>query len=58
MGIISKKEYDLMMEYFQKQGEEVARSKTAAKKLLIRVGFLTTRGTFRKNRRPARKVKP
>lgn len=55
---MDKKEFDLMMEYFQKQGEEVARSKTAAKKLLIRVGFLTTRGTIRKNRRPARPVKP
>ena len=55
---MNKKEFDMMMEYFQKQGEEVAKSKTAAKKLLIRVGFLTTRGTIRKNRRPARPVKP
>jgi hypothetical protein len=54
----SKKEYDMMMEYFQKQGEEVARSKTAAKKLLISLGLLTTRGTPRKNRRPIRMPKP
>lgn len=55
---MNKKEFDLMMEYFQKQGEEVARSKTAAKKLLVRLGLLTTRGTPRKNRRPVRMPKP
>jgi hypothetical protein len=57
MGI-SKKEFDMMMEALHKQGEEVATSKTAAKKLLIRVGILTTRGTIRKNRRSGRPVKP
>jgi hypothetical protein len=57
MGI-SKKEYDMMMEALHKQGEEVRNSKTAAKKLLISLGLLTTRGTPRKNRRPIRMPKP
>lgn len=47
-----KKEFDMMMEYLRKQGEEVRASKTAAKKLLISLGLLTTRGTIPKyNRR-------
>ncbi len=47
-----KKEFDLMMEYFRKEGEELRTSKKAAKKLLISLGLLTTRGTVPKyNRR-------
>jgi hypothetical protein len=55
---MSKKEYDMMMEALHKQGEEVRKSKTAAKKLLVSLGLLTTRGTPRKNRRPIRMHKP
>ena len=57
MGM-SKKEYDMMMEYLRKSTEEVGSSKTAAKKFLIRLGLLTTRGTPRKNRRPIQMPKP
>lgn len=54
---MDKKEYDMMMEYLRKQGEEVRASKTAAKKLLISLGLLTTRGTTPKYRR-RRKLMP
>lgn len=55
---ISKKEFDLMMEYFERLGQEVRTSKKAARALLASVGLLTTRGTPRKICRPARKSKP
>jgi hypothetical protein len=55
---MDRKEFELMREYLRKQAEEVKTSKKAAMKLLIETGFLTTRGTIRKNARPARPVKP
>jgi hypothetical protein len=49
---MSKKEYDMLMESLDKHGEELRTSKKAARKLLISLGLLTTRGTTPKyNRR-------
>jgi hypothetical protein len=54
---MSKKDYDLIMEALDKQREKILSSKTYAKKLLISLGLLTTRGTEPKYRRRKRMPK-
>jgi hypothetical protein len=55
---MDQKDFDRMKELLREQREKILSSKTYAKKLLIELGLLTTRGTIPKYRRRARKIIP
>jgi hypothetical protein len=52
---MSKKELKIMLDYLQKERQQVSKSKEAARKLLLELGLITPSGKLSKSFRP---VKP
>lgn len=51
-------EFEMMKKALAEQREKILTSKTYGKKLLIKLGLLTTRGTIPKYRRRVREIEP